>query len=429
MKKTLMFALFLVCRVASAGFPASDVFLPAIGRVEGAGGAQFDTTVWITNPSDQAADVEISFRATGSASPLIHNDRIAARSTKVYEHFTESLFGVKGVLGGGRVRSATKLLVSARLYEQKATETGADSKGLSISGIPAEFGIAKGESADLQGVRQDSSYRYNVFLVETGGKTITLDLDVIDGNGNQIARTPVALQAFEQRMLSIGALAPGMSFGDGVLHLTAKSGDGRAAAVGSLIANASADASAFEMAFSASSLIGATGPAGPAGPQGPPGPAGQLGPQGFQGPQGPAGPQGLTGPQGAVGPQGAAGPQGATGAQGAAGAQGPVGPQGAPGVVPGCPGLRIVSSPFIFNRGNQSGPGWTAFGDQNGMTFTFTDPTFTNPVISVFSQSIDTLKVSPMIYTPSANGFGWQKGPLESNFGFFNVRFIATKCD
>lgn len=59
-------ALLLVFPVgAFAGFAGTDIFLPAAGRVAGAGGSQFYTTVWVSNPSPDIVDVQITFFAAG----------------------------------------------------------------------------------------------------------------------------------------------------------------------------------------------------------------------------------------------------------------------------------------------------------------------------------------------------------------------------
>ena len=77
-----------------AGFAGADVIVPAAGRVEGAGGTQFFTTIWITNSSSESAEVELTFLASGSpeAEPPRHTASLAAGATAVYENVGEALF-------------------------------------------------------------------------------------------------------------------------------------------------------------------------------------------------------------------------------------------------------------------------------------------------------------------------------------------------
>src|SRR5207249_1241713 len=149
-----------------------------------------------------------------------------------------------------------------------------------------------GEMTYLQGVRQTEEYRYNLFIIETIGHALTLDVVVLDTTGLEVAKTQISLGAFEQRYVSLQAIAPAKQIRDGILSIAGKAGDGRAVAAGCLIANSSGDASTFDMIYSTAALIGPPGPSGPPGPIGPQGPAGARGAPGPQGPMGPSGPPG-----------------------------------------------------------------------------------------------------------------------------------------
>ena len=283
-----------------AGFAGTDLIVPAAGRVEGAGGTQFFTTVWITNSSAETAELELTFLASGApeADPPRHMASLAPAETAVYENVGEALFDRKGVLGAVRVRSTKDVAVTSRVYSRELAGPERDSQGLSMFAVRAGFGVGNGESAFLQGIRQTADYRYNVFFVETNGKPVSGVMTIRTPAGVEIASAPIALGAWEQRLLSVSTIASGRTIPDATLHLRMTGGEGRAVAAGSLVANGSTDATAFEMSFSTSPLVG------PAGPQGPPGP---------QGPAGPAGPQGARGPRGTTGPQGPEGPQGPAG--------------------------------------------------------------------------------------------------------------------
>ena len=325
-----------------AAFPATDVVLPVVGRVDGVGGSRFFTTVWITNPSDQPASIELSFLQSGRANPdpLTVRETIAANTTRSFENFTEVVFGVSD-LGAARVKSDKPLVVSSRIYSLSAGDTQARSLGAMYSAIPAAFGIAAGQHALLQGVRNNADFRYNVFVVETEGRDALIEIHIADDRGQRVGGTVQQLGPYEQRLFSLPSFLT-TDLQDGVVFVRVLSGQGRVVANGSQIANGSQDNAGVEMFFR-EDLLGVAGPQGPAGPPGPPGNEGPRGLQGPAGPQGPEGPQGSAGPQGPVGATGPAGPQGAVGPQGvpgATGATGPAGPQGPPGPqgVPGATG-------------------------------------------------------------------------------------------
>jgi hypothetical protein len=322
---------FPTAPAAWAGFSGTDLILPAVGRVEGFGGSQFYTTVWVTNPSPtDTVAFEVSFLRGGRSnpSPEKFNDTLAPGATRTYENAAELLFGAKQAVGAFRIRSAAPLLVSSRIYNQQDGDSAGTSQGLFSSGIPAEFGITAGQTGVLQGFRQSADFRYNIFLVETRGESIALDLTVLDSNGVALGSRSVRLSPWEHQTVS-GTAIFANDVQDAVVQVTSPDGNGRAIVLGSQIANGSQDASGFEMIFREELLGG--GAAGATGPTGPAGPAGPQGPEGAQGPRGTAGPHGATGATGPAGPTGATGDPGATGATGAVGATGPTGSTGAAG--------------------------------------------------------------------------------------------------
>jgi hypothetical protein len=343
-----MFAMFfLVCvltRDLFGGFGGTDLILPAVGRVDGVGGSHFYTTLWVTNSSTEPADFEASFLRSGQTNPApeTFHDTVAPGATKTYENAAVTMFAASGVVGAVRIRSSHSLLVSSRIYNQNDGQTAGASQGLFSSGIPSDFGIRAGQRATLQGIRQTSDFRYNVFAVETAGAPIRVNVSVLDAAGIVVGGTTLALGPWEHRVLGLGSIVSSPLL-DGSLRIVADDGGGRALVLGSQVANESQDAAGFEMAFREELLGGVagglTGPTGPTGPIGPEGPAGPQGPTGATGPAGANGATGATGPVGRTGETGVNGTAGATGATGAvgstgaAGPVGPTGPTGAPGAI------------------------------------------------------------------------------------------------
>jgi len=62
----------LVCAAAplSASFPATEVFLPSVGRGDGAAGSQWYTAMWVHNPTSSTANVQIFFLRRDQANPF-----------------------------------------------------------------------------------------------------------------------------------------------------------------------------------------------------------------------------------------------------------------------------------------------------------------------------------------------------------------------
>ncbi|HYO79045.1 MAG TPA: hypothetical protein VE010_21455, partial [Thermoanaerobaculia bacterium] len=241
--KTILAALTLVvCATAAhAAFPATEVFLPAVGRVEGSG-TQFYTTVWVTNPSSTATvDVQIQYLIAGqrNLNPATFTDSIGPRETKTYENFAETVFGIVNVLGAARLRSSSEILVSARIYSKQQGDTDARTYGGVFSAIPARFAVGAGELATLHGGRQNADFRYNIFVVETTGNDTSVTLTARRSGGSSSQLT-LALGAFEQRIVPLGAIASG-DFSDGSIEAAVTGGNGRIVLAGSQITNGSSD--------------------------------------------------------------------------------------------------------------------------------------------------------------------------------------------
>ncbi|MGH9443541.1 MAG: hypothetical protein ACRD16_14835, partial [Thermoanaerobaculia bacterium] len=104
---------------AHAGFASSDVYLTSIGRVAGANGAQFYTTVWVTNLSTtNPVSFGFFFLASGQANPnpSSFSDTLLPGETKMYEDVMLSKFGLTTALGAGHiVASSGDVFVSSRI--------------------------------------------------------------------------------------------------------------------------------------------------------------------------------------------------------------------------------------------------------------------------------------------------------------------------
>src|SRR5689334_11346286 len=142
--RTRLLSLATIVAIAltvTAGFPGTDLILPAVGRVEGAGGSHFYTTIWITNPSASSADVVIEFLRAGQNNlhPQSATLSLAPGQTKTFENIAETLFGLTNILGAARVRASQPVLVSSRIYNQNDGKTLSGSQGLFYSAIPSDF--------------------------------------------------------------------------------------------------------------------------------------------------------------------------------------------------------------------------------------------------------------------------------------------------
>ena len=235
-----------------AGFAGTDLFLPAVGRVSGAGGAEFYTTVWMTNPSSTSGvTASLRFLRSGVANPTpaTVSYTLAPGETRVIENIGETVFAAPGVLGALRVVSTADVLVSGRIYNRATGAPIRNTQGLFFGGIPAGLALRVGESALIQGVNQSDDFRYNFFAVETTGQPATLRIRIRNDRGAVVAQKDYGLAAFQQMLAGVTDIQPGFSTTNATLEASVLSGPGEVIVAGSQTANQSQDGSAFEMAF------------------------------------------------------------------------------------------------------------------------------------------------------------------------------------
>lgn len=254
-------ALFAVIpAVAFAGFPSTELFFPAVGRVAGSGGSQFYTTVWVTDLGASPAHITFDFLQQGQDNSVPKNftDTIQPGETKVYEDVIETKLQLTGVLGAGRIVSDQEIFAAERIFNQFAGDPLEKSVGLFFAGVPGSFSISSGQSATIQGVDQGGSenFRYNFALVETGGASATVHVALLNNTGVVLGSKDYALKPYEQEQPNVSDLVPNIGTTNARITATVTGGAGRVLLAGAQLANASQDSSGFEMSFPDSLLGG-----------------------------------------------------------------------------------------------------------------------------------------------------------------------------
>ena len=257
----LLFSAF--APAARAGFPSEEVFLPAIGRIPGALGSQFYTTVWITNLTGAPVHYTFQFLKTGqaNASPASFDDSAAPGETRMYENVVETKFGLASALGAGRIVGDGNLLVAERIYNQPSGAGLGDTEGMFFAAVPKSFSIASGETATIQGVNQGGGedFRYNFALVETGGAAATVNVQVLDAAGALLGQKGYLLSQYEQIQAAVTDVVPAIATTNARITATVTSGPGSVILAGAQVTNGTSDNSGFEMSFKGSLLGGGGG--------------------------------------------------------------------------------------------------------------------------------------------------------------------------
>lgn len=261
-------AILLSASAAFAGFPATDVFLPAVGRVSGSGGSQFYTTVWVSNVSAATTPIHFTFHFLkgnqANPAPPSFTDTIAQGETRVYENVVQEKLGLSGVLGAARITADGEILASERIYNQFPGDTIDKSVGLFFAAVPSTFAIGLGAKASIQGVSEglDGNFRYNFALVETAGASATVHVSVLDETGATHGSRDFPILPYEQIQPNVQDVSSDFTGTNGRIEATVTSGAGRVILAGAQLANGSQDSSGFEMSFNRSLLAGNGGGGG-----------------------------------------------------------------------------------------------------------------------------------------------------------------------
>jgi len=267
-KRLVPVLMAIVCSGGSAlfgGFASTEVFLPAVGRAPGKDGSQFYTTVWATNltSAPQTFTFQLLKGNQSNTAPASFEDTLAPGQTRMYENVVETKLGLVNALGAARVTSDGEIFVSERIYDQAPGDDLGKTVGLFFAGVPKTFSISAGQSASIQGVNQGASedFRYNFALVETGGGSPTVNVQVFDGSGVLLGQRSYPMVPYEQLQPGVGDVVPGIATINARITATVTGGTGSVLLAGAQVGNGSQDSSGFEMSFR-DDLLGGGGPSG-----------------------------------------------------------------------------------------------------------------------------------------------------------------------
>jgi hypothetical protein len=265
-------ALLIPAQAALAGFGATESYLLSVGEGAGAAGSHWYTTVWITNPTDQDAQlrVELLERGMSNTSPQVYTGVVPPGETLYLEDALETMFALSSRFGAFRFVSDRTIIVTSRIYSMPSGGAVGDSVGQLFTAVPAELAIGAEESTELVGVSQTSpvsasELRYNFGLVETGGGNVTVRVSAYEGYDPTVALATkeYTLGPYGVMQQNISDLLPSPQAVGVRLTLEVLSGStGKVAAFGSGLANRSNDPSTFEMRFDESLLGNGTGNGG-----------------------------------------------------------------------------------------------------------------------------------------------------------------------
>ena len=220
-----------------------STIVPVAAHSSGANGTFFVTDVRLVNPGTSTANADLWFTPSGSdfSYALARSVQVAPGATLRLDDIVLGTFGLTSGVGRLEIRSATKLIVSARTYNNAAAgtfgqfEAGEDSSG----SIDATGGLLH-----ILGLERSEGFRSNLGLVETSGAARAIaQVTLFDESGVNAGTKAFTAETGGLAQINdvFGALGVSPAITRGRAEIRVTSG-GRLAAYASVVDNTSGDA-------------------------------------------------------------------------------------------------------------------------------------------------------------------------------------------
>jgi hypothetical protein len=211
------------------GYAATELWVPVVGRAQGAGGREFFTTIYVTNTSDGDADVMLSFFVAAQPGQASRDVRMRIKPSATATHEVQHI-----AAGSLRISAASPVTAVARIYSRGA---GPEVAAV-LNAIPSQFAIGSGESTILHGSTRDS--RYKLYVAETHALPLYFSVTLEDVNGKKTGSRRLYVGPHEQRSWDFTEPFD-------VVRVEGINGSGKIVVAGSQILNVTQDSVMYEM--------------------------------------------------------------------------------------------------------------------------------------------------------------------------------------
>ena len=171
---------------------ASSYWLPVASHISGLNQSQWRSDLGLLNPGTAMANVQIRFYGTGGV--VANTTSVPGGSQSILTDVVAQLAGSGS--GAIEILSDQPLWVTTRTYNQVSPTANCYAGGTQGQDYPAVVtadGLAAGQSAYLAGLSENTSYRCNVGMVNTGSTAATVLVELFDGAGAKLASYTVSL--------------------------------------------------------------------------------------------------------------------------------------------------------------------------------------------------------------------------------------------
>lgn len=233
---------FFLGPVVPASTPTT-LFVPAAVNAGGAGGAYFQTDLWITNPSDAALTVTVTFLPAGqdnsgrTGTPVA----VAAHGQVAFTNVLQSLFGTTGA-GALKLSASASFLATSRTYNN-ASPPG--TYGVGVAGRPASASVSRGL---IQGLANTAAFRSNVAVMNPQPIPVTVTFALYRADGTLLGQAPRTLAPLDWFQASTIFSFLGVSSLESNAYVLVSSPNGSFFAYGAVNDQATGDGTVIEAA-------------------------------------------------------------------------------------------------------------------------------------------------------------------------------------
>jgi len=226
----------LVSPVNKTTIGSSRYILPGIGDFD-IGIAHWKSDVRIYNAGATRTDATLTYYPQGApGSPRATTISIDPGETKAINDFIATEFPMTGTAGSLVVSTASSssLVASARTYTDQGAGKG--TYGQFIPAVtPATSTSLGGPTLQVLQLEASDQFRSNIGLVETSGKTATVEVSVVLPDSRVTPKTTYTLAANEFRQISLGVDFAFTNVYNVRVAVRVTSGNGKVTAYGSVI--------------------------------------------------------------------------------------------------------------------------------------------------------------------------------------------------
>ncbi len=247
-RKTVVVCLgfLLAASSALAIAPGTDLLIAGAARTN-----KWHSDLYINNAGTTTVGVTVYWleRDQPNPNPTSRSFNIGPDDTLILDDVMLKNFGMNNAAGAFHITATGEVTANLIVFTGFNDPVGG-TYGSGFEAIPAPSATRAGGSTTVMGLASNSSFYTNIFAL-AGADGVTMDLDLLDPNGNVLDTATITLEGYEPWLSFKTDLWDVSTYDNGTLLATVTSGS--AVILGSKTDNASGDPTTLESSFGAGS--------------------------------------------------------------------------------------------------------------------------------------------------------------------------------